>query len=286
MMEVYQKVKIMYGIGIGSLDSISFIGYMILLQVFIRNPSIKKNYKYLMSLAISDICVMVHCGMAVAACFVENWPFGVLGCTFSAWVAGAFTFISLNSIPLVAKGRYFAAIGAKDKDVEILKDIFSVWIGGGIMAMLPFFGFGKYGCESTNENMKVTCFLDFQDNDWKCSVYVVILFFTCFLRPVVRTIQYYSKASAKDKNCGKMMYLVPLHLVICFTPYATFATTATVFGMPDLPWFAVPMCNICAKLFVAGNPFIYSLNDPVISPLFKKQIGSGCEPEEEQKKAN
>lgn len=62
-------------------DSISFIGYVILAIVLKNNQPLRKDSKYLMSLAVSDCFVMIHCGMAVAACFFEEWPFGDAGCS-------------------------------------------------------------------------------------------------------------------------------------------------------------------------------------------------------------
>lgn len=263
----------LYAVGIGSLGCVSVVGYMILLVCWHRNPKIRRHYKYLIGLAISDLSVQPHCIMAVITCFFEEWPFGHFGCIYSAWVAGAFTYISLNTVPLVAKGRYYATTNKVYQDNEEIKDLVVVWLIGIVMAICPFFGFGKYGCESVNDKLKVTCYLDFRDNDWKCGVYVVVLFFLCFLKPILKIIKCYSQAADIDPNCGKMQFMVPLHLLCAFTPYALLAFTSTIFANPDLPWFTVPLCNICAKLFVAINPYMYALNDPLLQRPFRKYLG-------------
>ena len=52
-----------------------------------------------------------------------------------------------------------------------IRDISMVWSLGIIFAVLPFYGYGKYGCESSqnetvSRDLKIACFLEFSDGDW------------------------------------------------------------------------------------------------------------------------
>lgn len=270
--------RTVYGFIVTILALACFFGYALLFYIFYRKPKIASSNILLASLAASDAFIILRCIRTIFSC-MEIWVMNESTCQDDAFIAMAFTLISLGTVAAISQTKYQAASSSNKKSSSLLQ-IVKIWAGGIFFAALPLYGIHSYNFETDDTEFRVSCLLDFRKRTVASVVYTMAIFAVYLARPLYEIVFNYRRCSellsvAKSQSVSFQAYnLVPFQILISLAPYAMFAGL-TSFGIIQNPewWLYAIVNNIMAKVFIATNPYVYLLTDPEINSAFKEMMG-------------
>lgn len=267
-----------YGLVVTGLAILCVLGYACLFYIFYRKPKLMSNNILLMSLAVSDAFIILRCIRTVFSC-MQIWIMTDNTCQDDAFIAMAFTLISIHTASAISHDKYQAACTSNKKPSSLLQ-IVKIWVAGLFVAALPLYGISSYNFETDDPELRVSCLLDFRKRSVASAIYIVAIFAVYLARPLCDIFFNYKRCSelvsvAKSQSVSFQAHtLIPAQLIISLSPYAMFAGL-TSFGLIQYPsWYIYPVINnVMAKVFIATNPFVYMLTDPELNAAFKEITG-------------
>jgi len=271
-----------YGLVVTCLAALCTMGYCTLFYIFYRKPKLMSNNILLLSLAVSDAFIILRCIRTVFSC-AQIWIMNDNTCQDDAFIAMAFTLISIATVSAISHDKYQAACTSNKKPSSLLQ-IVKIWVGGLFFAALPLYGINSYNFETDDAELRVSCLLDFQKRSVAGTIYITAIFAIYLVRPLSEVFFNYKRTNelvsvAKSQSVSFQAHtLIPLQMIVSLAPYALFAGL-TSFGLIQYPsWYAYSVTNnIMAKVFIATNPYVYMLTDPELNAAFKEITGMKAE---------
>ncbi|XP_039248454.2 visual pigment-like receptor peropsin [Styela clava] len=249
-----------FGLAMATLGMVSVIGYVVYLRAIWGNRELQKRTIFLMSLCVSDLLMIFgHMAWTVAATFHQSWPFGDLGCQVTAFFAMGPALVSIANVTLISIDTYYRECKKEYCGVNYGIYLAAIWITGLAAGFLPILGMGSYGFESP---LQVGCLLDFHEAKRGIVTYIALLTVVWFIYPMFKLVKYYNMLQ-KETGDGFLLRVVPTQMLCTWTPYAVCSVLFLVAGLTNVP--QVPLAiisNLCAKISIASNPYIYIAGDP------------------------
>lgn len=267
-----------YALIVACLAALCIAGYASVFYIFYRKPKLFSNNILLVSLAVSDAFILIRCLRTVLTC-LQIWKMTDSACQDDAFVAMAFTLISLSTAASISAEKYNSVCITANKQSKIVQ-IVKNYIGGLFFAALPLYGINSYGYETDVLDLRVSCLLNFGKPTVAGILYIFAIFTFYYARSLYEIFFNYKRCSeltsvSKSQNVSfKAQSLIPLQIIISLSPYAIFGILST-FGVIQNPqWYLYAIINnLMAKLFVATNPFVYILTDSELNSAFKELTG-------------
>ncbi|XP_039248934.2 rhodopsin-like [Styela clava] len=262
--------KAAYGMAMGSLGLASVIGYAIFLRTIWGRRELQKRSIFLMSLCVSDLVMISgHMITTIMATFHKTWPYGDMGCQINAFFGMAPSLVSLANIALIAYDAYNRECKKDQHGTNYGFFITMAWVTGFVAGFLPVLGMGAFAFESP---LKVGCLLDFSDPRNGIASYLSLLTVCWFLFPMYYIVKYYGKLYKETGN-GYLLRVIPVQVMCAWTPYALCSILMLLVGPANVPQVAFAMAsNLCAKISIATNPYIYISSDPKLKAACQEML--------------
>jgi len=280
-----------YALLVTSLAAMCTVGYLLVLYIFYKKPRLLSSNLLILSLGVSDAFIILRCIRTVFSC-LQIWTLNEAACQDDAFIAMAFTLISISTAAAISEEKYQAACNSNNRSSSFFT-IMKTWLVGIFFATLPLYGISSYSFETDDPELQLSCLLDFRKRSVIGTVYITTIFAVFMIRPLYEIFTNYKRASeltsvAKTQSVTFQAHkLIPLQMVVSLAPYASFAflTSFGIISQPNWYFYSV-INNIMAKIFIATNPFVYILSDPELNLAFKQMIGLKQEDAKESSKNN
>merc|ERR1719309_1926511 len=148
-----------YGLVVTCLAALCTMGYCTLFYIFYRKPKLMSNNILLLSLAVSDAFIILRCIRTVFSC-LQIWTLNEATCQDDAFIAMAFTLISISTAAAISEEKYQAACNSNNRSSSFFT-IMKTWLVGIFFATLPLYGISSYNFETDDPELQLSCLLDF-----------------------------------------------------------------------------------------------------------------------------
>nr|CAB3265552.1 CiNut G-protein coupled receptor like protein [Phallusia mammillata] len=248
-----------YGVLLLLIVIAALLGYAVVALAIWNRKDLQQKNIWLTSLATSDVMMLIHMLVIVMSTIQSTWPFGKFGCQVNAWMGLASGFISIASITWIAIDRYYQQCQPDMCGKNYNFFMILVWSLGAVAASLPAFGFGAY--EVAHEHT-AGCLVDLNQHDSKMQAYIMLVAAVWFVYPLTKIFRYYNKLSIESKQQQMLSKIVPALFLVCYCPYAMYASLKVTVGVGVLPVWMVAVIYLLPKIIPALNPYIYMQSDP------------------------
>ncbi|XP_078269820.1 vertebrate ancient long opsin a [Rhinoraja longicauda] len=238
---------------------------------------------------------------------------GAWACVLEGFAVTFFGIVALWSLAVLAFERYFVIcrplgnIRLQGKHAAL--GIVFIWVFSFIWTVPPTLGWSSY----TVSPIGTTCEPNWYSGEFNDHTYIIALFTTCFIMPLLVIVVSYGKLMRKvrkvsstqgrlgvvrkpEKQVTRMLIVMILAFLFCWSPYAAFSITMTACPTIKLDprWAAIPA--FFSKTATVYNPVIYvfmnrqfrkcvlqmfSLNEPGTNPTAEHPIQGGTNDERE-----
>ena len=275
---------------LGILSCVGGFGNLLVIIAIIISPKLRTpSYAFVANLGVADFFVnIIVIPLTLVSMFRPGWPTSDVGCRSMFYILLIGTGVSLETILLVALNRYCMIVRPKatfDKYCgvkPVVASLVYVWFTSVLFIILPEFGFGTFHYDMTLRQ----CYGDFGDKAlyWHVNALIFYGFFTAFfLVPILYCLTFHavlksrrrvqvdisraqsnvvSRArdssktiSDKEIRMTKLMMLIFLLLIICWTPFCLVHFFKKDYNVP------VPLERLAVMLVYSNssfNPYIYA----------------------------
>ncbi|XP_030060665.1 vertebrate ancient opsin [Microcaecilia unicolor] len=248
----------------------------IVILVTFKFKQLRQPLNYIIvNLAVADFLVSVI-GSSIS--FVTNskgyFYLGAWACVLEGFAVTFFGIVALWSLAILAFERYVVIcrplgnIRLRGKHSAL--GIAFVWVFSFIWTVPPTMGWSSY----TTSKIGTTCEPNWYSGNYEDRSYIITFFTTCFILPLLVIFLSYGKLMQKlrkvsdtqgrlgstrkpEKEVTRMILIMILAFLICWSPYATFSILVTACPAIDLEPRLAAIPAFFAKTASAYNPIIY-----------------------------
>uniref|UniRef100_UPI00398EABC3 vertebrate ancient long opsin a n=1 Tax=Pristiophorus japonicus TaxID=55135 RepID=UPI00398EABC3 len=283
------------------------------LLVTYRYKELRQPLNYIiLSLSLADFLVSAVGG---TLSFITNlYGYFVLGawaCVLEGFAVTFFGIVALWSLAVLAFERYFVIcrplgnIRLQGKHAALA--IVFLWVFSFIWTIPPTIGWSSY----TVSPIGTTCEPNWYSGEFNDRTYIIAFFTTCFIMPLLvifvsygklmrklRKVNYWRLGVARrpEKQVTRMIIVMILAFLFCWSPYATFSIIVTACPTIKLDPRLAAVPAFFAKTATVYNPVIYvfmnrqfrkcllqmfSLSEPDINPTGEHAMQAGNSRERE-----
>ncbi|XP_033748186.1 visual pigment-like receptor peropsin [Pecten maximus] len=250
--------------------------------IFVKHKHLRSPTNlFIASLALCDLLMLVTATpLPMASSFAHRWVWGYAGCVFEGFLVYFLGLTSLYLLCAISVDRYIViALPLKNAMVNQRVAKFSImgcYVLGFFWAMLPLLGWNSYQLEG----LMTSCSVLWDTSNPKDYSYNVVIFFTCFVFPVIvmcycyyqvyRTVRVISRnnkwdsssrmAKRKMKAERKISITILMMIGVYFgswMPYAVVSFWAAFGNASDIPLVVAGIPPYVAKTASVWNPIIY-----------------------------
>ncbi|XP_072335238.1 vertebrate ancient long opsin a [Scyliorhinus torazame] len=287
----------------------------VVLLVTYRYKQLRQPLNYiLLNLCLADFLVSLTGG---SLSFITNlYGYFVLGawaCVLEGFAVTFFGIVALWSLAVLAFERYFVIcrplgnIRLQGKHAAL--GIVFIWVFSFIWTIPPTIGWSSY----TVSPIGTTCEPNWYSGEFHDHSYIIALFTTCFIFPLLVIFVSYGKllkrlrkvantqgrlgtAKKPEKQVTRMVVVMIVAFLFCWCPYAVFSITVTICPTIKLDPQLAAIPAFFSKTATVYNPVIYvfmngqfrkcllqmfSLSEPEINPTAEHVMPAGNNNERE-----
>nr|XP_033799595.1 vertebrate ancient opsin-like [Geotrypetes seraphini] len=248
----------------------------IVILVTFKFKQLRQPLNYIIvNLAVADFLVSVVGG---SISFVTNskgyFYLGAWACVLEGFAVTFLGIVALWSLAILAFERYMVIcrplgnIHLKGKHSAL--GIIFVWVFSFVWTIPPTMGWSSY----TTSKIGTTCEPNWYSGNYEDHSYIITFFTTCFILPLLVIFLSYGKLMQKlrkvsdtqgrlrstrkpEKEVTRMVIIMILAFLICWSPYATFSILVTAYPAIDLEPRLAAIPAFFAKTASVYNPIIY-----------------------------
>uniref|UniRef100_H2ZH94 G-protein coupled receptors family 1 profile domain-containing protein n=1 Tax=Ciona savignyi TaxID=51511 RepID=H2ZH94_CIOSA len=263
--------RTLYGVSLMVMAFITLLGYAVYFAAIWRSKTLQSRHLWLTSLACGDIIMMVHLVIeSLASLAVGYYPRHNLECQVGALIGLFSGYVTIGSITWIAIDRYYRLCKPEKVGENYCFYVIIVWGLSFLAASGPALGFGTY--ESAQENT-VKCLIDLDNNDVNTRIYILLVAAVWFVYPIIKMIRYNRKLVQETKKPQPMAVAVPLTFLLCYLPFAVYASLKITVGLPKLNPVLVTSVYMLPKVISVVNPYLYMRSDPELLAACRHAVG-------------
>ncbi|KAG8435304.1 hypothetical protein GDO86_013311 [Hymenochirus boettgeri] len=256
--------------------SLSIAENFIVILVTIKFKQLRQPLNYIIvNLSLADFLVSVIGGtISIATNSKGYFYLGSWACVLEGFAVTFFGIVALWSLSVLAFERYVVIcrplgnlrLQGKHSAIAIL----FVWVFSFIWTVPPTMGWSSY----TTSKIGTTCEPNWYSGKTTDHTYIITFLTTCFIFPLMVIFGSYGKLMRKlrkvsdtqgrlgstrkpEKEVTRMVVIMILAFLICWTPYAAFSILVTAHPTIDLDPRLAAIPAFFAKTASMYNPIIY-----------------------------
>ena len=278
-------------VGIESLIScviitISFVGNILVLIAFYRNPRLRKPANYhIIALAVGDI-ILASFAMpfGCASTILGEWIFGQAICWLQASLATMLGTASLVTLSLIATNRLLTVVYPSihrrlASKTTILTSIFAAWC---VTATIPS-SFYLTGVTNLFHPGYLLCLFDFSTTSYVLVIPIAIVvtfllyqvIFFCYFK-IWRFLRnhsaqmFTSTVNADEIRLTRLFLLIVISFTVCFTPFTVVILLESFQKQGLIPREVYFFATVMVGLSCCVNPVIYG----IMNTEFKREFAA------------
>ncbi|KAM4636874.1 opsin-VA-like [Discoglossus pictus] len=256
--------------------SLSVAENLIVILVTIKFKQLRQPLNYIIvNLSVADFLVSLIGGtISIATNSKGYFYLGSWACVLEGFAVTFFGIVALWSLAVLAFERYVVIcrplgnlrLRGKHSAIGIL----FVWIFSFIWTIPPTMGWSSY----TTSKIGTTCEPNWYSGNFNDHTYIITFFTTCFILPLLLIFVSYGKLMKKlrkvsdtqgrlgstrkpEKEVTRMVIIMIIAFLICWSPYAAFTILVTTCPSIDLDPRLAAIPAFFAKTASMYNPIIY-----------------------------
>ncbi|CAH2322423.1 opsin-VA-like [Pelobates cultripes] len=258
------------------ITTLSIVENFIVILVTFKFKQLRQPLNYIIvNLSVADFLVSVIGGSVSIATNSQGYFFlGSWACVLEGFAVTFFGIVALWSLTILAFERYVVIckplgnlrLRGKHSAIGIL----FVWIFSFIWTIPPIMGWSSY----TTSKIGTTCEPNWYSGKWSDQTYIITFLTTCFIFPLMIIFISYGKLMRKlrkvsdtqgrlgstrkpEKEVTRMVIIMIIAFLICWSPYAAFSILVTARPTIDLDPRLSAIPAFFAKTASMYNPVIY-----------------------------
>ncbi|KAM9325232.1 opsin-VA-like [Gastrophryne carolinensis] len=255
---------------------ISVVENFIVIVVTAKFKQLRQPLNYIIvNLSVADFLVSVVGGsISIAANSRGYFYFGAWACVVEGFAVTFFGIVALWSLSILAFERYVVIcrplgnlrLRGKHSAIGIL----FVWVFSLVWTIPPIFGWSSY----TTSKIGTTCEPNWYSGELEDHSYIITFLITCFVLPLLLIFVSYGKLMRKlrkvsdtqgrlgstrkpEKEVTRMVVIMIVAFLICWTPYAALSILVTAWPSLELDPRLAAVPAFFAKTASMYNPIIY-----------------------------
>ncbi|KAM3912882.1 vertebrate ancient opsin-like [Leptodactylus fuscus] len=258
------------------ITTLSIIENFIVIVVTFKFKQLRQPLNYIIvNLSVADFLVSIIGGtISIATNSRGYFYLGPWACVLEGFAVTFFGIVALWSLSILAFERYVVIcrplgnlrLRGKHSAIGIL----FVWVFSFIWTIPPTMGWSSY----TTSKIGTTCEPNWYSGNLEDHTYIITFLLTCFVLPLMLIFVSYGKLMRKlrkvsdtqnrlgssrkpEKEVTRMVVIMILAFLICWTPYAAFSILVTAHPTIELDPRLSAIPAFFAKTASMYNPIIY-----------------------------
>ncbi|XP_069835109.1 opsin-VA-like isoform X2 [Dendropsophus ebraccatus] len=258
------------------ITTLSIVENFIVIIVTFKFKQLRQPLNYIIvNLSVADFLVSIVGGsISIATNSRGYFYLGQWACVVEGFAVTFFGIVALWSLSILAFERYVVIcrplgnlrLRGKHSAIGIL----FVWVFSLIWTIPPIMGWSSY----TTSKIGTTCEPNWYSGETKDQTYIITFLMTCFVLPLMLIFVSYGKLMRKlrkvsdtqsrlgssrkpEKEVTRMVVIMILAFLICWTPYAAFSILVTAHPTIELDPRLSAIPAFFAKTASMYNPIIY-----------------------------
>ncbi|MEE6485872.1 hypothetical protein FKM82_014436 [Ascaphus truei] len=256
--------------------SLSIFENFIVILVTIKFKQLRQPLNYIIvNLSVADFFVSIVGGSISTATNSKGYFYlGPSACVLEGFAVTFLGIVALWSLAILAFERYVVICrplgNLRIRGKHSAMGIVFVWIFSFIWTIPPTMGWSSY----TTSKIGTTCEPNWYSRKIEDHSYIITFFTTCFILPLLLIFVSYGKLMRKlrkvsdthgrsgstrkpEKEVTRMVVIMIVAFLICWSPYATFSILATTCPSVELDPRLAAIPAFFAKTASMYNPVIY-----------------------------
>ncbi|XP_053547684.1 opsin-VA-like [Bombina bombina] len=256
--------------------TLSIAENLVVIVVTVKFKQLRQPLNYIIvNLSVADFLVSVIGGsISIAANSRGYFYLGSWACILEGFAVTFFGIVALWSLAVLAFERYVVIcrplgnlrLRGKHSAIGIL----FVWVFSFIWTVPPTMGWSSY----TTSKIGTTCEPNWYSGKFEDHTYIITFLTTCFILPLLLIFVSYGKLMKKlrkvsdtqgrigstrkpEKEVTRMVIIMIIAFLICWTPYAAFSILVTAYPSIELDPRLAAIPAFFAKTASMYNPVIY-----------------------------
>ncbi|XP_029466631.1 opsin-VA-like [Rhinatrema bivittatum] len=256
--------------------SLSVSENFIVILVTFKFKQLRQPLNYIIvNLAVADFLVSIVGG---TISFITNskgyFYLGAWACVLEGFAVTFLGIVALWSLAILAFERYMVICkplgNIRLRGKHSAMGVAFVWVFSFIWTVPPTMGWSSY----TTSKIGTTCEPNWYSGNYEDHTYIITFFTTCFILPLLVIFLSYGKLMRKlrkvsdtqgrlgsarkpEKEVTRMVIIMILAFLVCWSPYATFSILVTAYPSIDLDPRLAAIPAFFAKTASVYNPVIY-----------------------------
>ncbi|XP_018593548.2 vertebrate ancient long opsin a [Scleropages formosus] len=244
--------------------------------VTFRFQQLRQPLNYIIvNLSLADFLVSLVGGTLSFATNVKGYFFlGGSACVLEGFAVTFFGIVALWSLAVLAFERFFVICrplgNVRLRGKHAALGLLFVWTFSFIWTIPPVLGWSSY----TVSKIGTTCEPNWYSGNYSDHTYIITFFSTCFIMPLGVIIVSYGKLTRKlrkvsnthgrlgnarkpERQVTRMVVVMIVAFMVCWTPYAAFSIIVTAYPTIDLDPRLAAVPAFFSKTAAVYNPVIY-----------------------------
>ncbi|XP_065263284.1 opsin-VA-like [Emys orbicularis] len=256
--------------------SLSLAENFAIILVTFKFKQLRQPVNYvIVNLAVADFLVSLIGGTISFFTNIKGYFYmGHWACVLEGFAITFFGIVGLWSLALLAFERYIVICrplgNMRLRGKHAALGIIFVWIFSFIWTIPPTMGWSSY----TTSKIGTTCEPNWYSGAYNDHTYIITFFTTCFILPLLVILVSYGKLMRKlrkvsdtqgrlgttrkpERQVTRMVIIMILAFLICWSPYAAFSILVTAWPSIDLDPRLAAIPAFFSKTATVYNPIIY-----------------------------
>ncbi|XP_054839110.1 opsin-VA-like [Eublepharis macularius] len=244
--------------------------------VTVKFKQLRQPVNYvIVNLSVADFLVSLIGGTISFLTNMKGYFYmGRWACVLEGFAVTFFGIVALWSLALLAFERYFVICrplgNMRLQGKHAALGIAFVWVFSFIWTIPPTMGWSSY----TTSKIGTTCEPNWYSGDYNDHTFIITFFTTCFILPLLVILVSYGKLMRKlkkvsdtqgrlgstrkpERQVTRMVVIMILAFLICWSPYAAFSILVTAWPSIELDARLAAIPAFFSKTATVYNPIIY-----------------------------
>ncbi|XP_015282372.1 PREDICTED: vertebrate ancient opsin-like [Gekko japonicus] len=244
--------------------------------VTVKFKQLRQPVNYvIVNLSVADFLVSLIGGTISFLTNMKGYFYmGRWACVLEGFAVTFFGIVALWSLALLAFERYFVICrplgNMRLRGKHAALGIAFVWVFSFIWTIPPTMGWSSY----TTSKIGTTCEPNWYSGDYNDHTFIITFFTTCFILPLLVILVSYGKLMRKlkkvsvtqgrlgstrkpERQVTRMVIIMILAFLICWSPYAAFSILVTACPSIELDARLAAIPAFFSKTATVYNPIIY-----------------------------
>nr|XP_056705604.1 opsin-VA-like [Euleptes europaea] len=244
--------------------------------VTVKFKQLRQPVNYvIVNLSVADFLVSLIGGTISFLTNLKGYFYmGRWACVLEGFAVTFFGIVALWSLALLAFERYFVICrplgNMRLRGKHAALGIAFVWVFSFIWTIPPTMGWSSY----TTSKIGTTCEPNWYSRDYNDHTFIITFFTTCFILPLLVILVSYGKLMRKlkkvsntqgrlgssrkpERQVTRMVVIMILAFLICWSPYAAFSILVTACPSIELDAHLAAVPAFFSKTATVYNPIIY-----------------------------